>query len=420
MLQPKRPLSYIDHLPPLGWLPCIQADERTGLRPAHRRLLVNGHAILDEYGFLTPELEWTNGILGPNVVVPLVHAYQLLRSAAEFWTVELYPFHQERMDLEPVISGARVLQPHSLLNLLPPLELSTDPDVGWISEVALSADLPSENTRSGWSSWLHKQPLVRSHSHLEVLLHDPYQLIQFSYKGLGSALVSAGHRSPRVAASLAMLCLGFLGVMPRMRCQVCFRLSIPQRLRCPHHSLSAAIRADGAATRSEISSGSRLAKSTIVKLGWGHRAPEFFWRGKFHVSESTLGGLLWDIPAPHCHRLQAEILLLLAQSPQVRGLFCAHFETMSLQRQLEELRKALDPQEWLAEYWPSKIHQANEWLETAHQLAPGRQKMSSDNLKRLDAIDTLLEQGHPKKDIASSLSISPSHLSHLLSRRGKH
>jgi CRP-like cAMP-binding protein len=85
--------------------------------------------------------------------------------------------------------------------------------------------------------------------------------------------------------------------------------------------------------------------------------------------------------------------------------------------QLAELRRVLDPHEWIVEYWPVKIRLANNWLTVADQLTPGRAGMSATNEARLRRADMLLSQDVPKKEIALDLGISPSHLSQLLKRR---
>lgn len=414
--------SGIDrHLPALGWLPITKAEERAGLRPAHRRLTLIGDGILDDYGFLNPELEWTNGVLGRDVRVPLIDAYHLLRNAADYWVNSLYTCESSMRDPQSINDNCGILPPRALLALLPALEWSVDSSDNVITNVSLmQGDLPTSNTRNNWTKWLLKQPSIRAHTRFDVLRHDPYSLIRFGYKSLSAGLAREGSHGPGLSVGVAVIALGLLGVMPRVRCQVCFRLAIPQRLRCALHSQSTAVRAGGVEVRSEASSRARLARAVMTTLGWGSHSPEYFWKGKYRAAESTLGSLLWDIPPPHCHQLRAHILLALESSPRVRALLSEHFRELSLRRQLAALRGALDPLEWIHEYWPAKICHANLWFEAAHQLAPGREKMSVTNLARLVAIDTLLQQGQPKRDIAATLGISPSHLSQLLKRRDKH
>ena len=78
----------------------------------------------------------------------------------------------------------------------------------------------------------------------------------------------------------------------------------------------------------------------------------------------------------------------------------------------------IDPGEWVVSYWFTRVGAAEAWLEAAEALSPGREHMkpTDQNRERVAKARALLQQGISKKDIASQLGISQSHLSHLLRR----
>ena len=107
--------------------------------------------------------------------------------------------------------------------------------------------------------------------------------------------------------------------------------------------------------------------------------------------------------------------------PHVRSTLPTNFCELSDARACATLRRCVDPREWVVSYWYARVAAAEAWLEAAHILPRGRTHMTHSDLnrERVAKARAWLLDGLSKKEIASRLAVSSSHLSHLLRRLGK-
>lgn len=403
---------------PLGWLPLTEAARRDGFHPVHRRLERDGHEIIDELGFLCPELHWRHGRGKGDAMLEGSYVLELIRASAEAASLVN---HSPPKDKWRDSCG---WSPERLVRQIPSFG-----DIGesWVkqdpSAIALTqSNRPRCRTRSEWLAMLPQFLPLPLRPRLTILMRDPARLLRTGYQMLCREWTAHGQGRPQTGEALAVIGLGALGLFPRVRCAVCYRLAMPASTRCARHSQTQSIRVDedGPKVHAQISSEARLAKRVVTRLGWSRTEFVTTFGHDGYVEEKTIAGLLWGLHfGDGGHTLQhLKEGLSTGHFPRVRKLLPSNFCELDDARTCATLRRYIDPGEWVVSYWYTRIGSAEAWLEAAEGLSPGRAHMkpSDQNLERVAIARALLQQGLPKKDIAIQLGISQSHLSHLLRR----
>ena len=139
-----------------------------------------------------------------------------------------------------------------------------------------------------------------------------------------------------------------------------------------------------------------------------------------YIEEKTVAGILWSLNVDDGpFNLQGlRNGLTAGHFPHVRALLPRNFVELNDAHAYAILRRVIDPNEWVVSCWYTRVTAAEAWLKVATRLAPGRRHMqpTERNRERVDLARTLIQQGLSKKEIASRLGVSASHLSHLLRR----
>lgn len=404
-------------LPKLHW---VNPQNDVGIRPAYWRLKNAGKAILDN-GCLYPELTWIQGVLGPRDNWLLcIEALELLHGAC------MIQLDRDRGESELLHSlhsphgfpGEEALSAREMIDYFTALEwpLATDLTAGTKNfRQALNLKVaPADTSGIGWHLWCQKwQPAAMRHSaFFEGSLSDPYWLIQSSYLWISGILRNGNQESEEFSAALTALGLGALGAFPRVECDLCFRLVIPQRLRCQHHSDSSVVRGDRGTKNIQNSA---KARRTNEHLNWPKERPKYAWRRGCSNEQEVLCGLLWPIRGI---RLQEETKLLadiLIRCQHVQLKLPTDILQLDANKILFHLRSCLDTNEWNIQAWPEKIYVAEEWLAALSFVAPEREiGMTAKNVERFNRAMAMVAQNLKQKDIANVLGISPAHLSKIL------
>lgn len=285
-----------------------------------------------------------------------------------------------------------------------PFHLAT---VGWVRKW-LQAELAV--------NWRDKHIDSQLFSHPDRLITAGYQL-----------LPQPGSREPldssEGAAGLGLVGLGAIWYWYRERCEICFRLQSPGLFRCSLHSQSKNNLGDDPHDAARRAHSSRIARKAIAAYGDLSKILRTGFWGTCHF-EHTIAYILWPSLAVQASYSTDKVKAALDVAPHVRRLLPTNFPSVSPVEQMSALRENLDPEERVANIWPDKIREAEEWLAAEAIVAPGRRSgLSPSNVARVAQIAHLLEQGLSKSEIAAQLDISTSHLSHLLrraqARRGK-
>ena len=392
----------------------------------YRRLKNAGRVILD-HGYLSPPLNWIQGVLGPrDFWVLTIEAYNLLRGACSLQVCR----DAKRQTPGPTESmthgfpGPAGLSAKVLIDFLPQLE--------WPSPTGLEAGTerfipalnlkiaPRDGSGIGWHKWCAEWAhAAKKHTPLfESALSNPYWLIHASYQWISGVLASGGSDSDEFSAALTTLGLGALGAFPRVECDLCFRLAISQRLRCTHHNASRLVHGDGNAYTTQVQH-SAEARRACRLLNWPARRPDFRLAGWPTNEEEVVCGLLWPLSHDQQQDAAAWLVATLRQFPNILALMPANILDLDTNVILQHMRRTLDENEWNYEAWAGKLFVAEEWLAALKKVAPGRRPsgMTEQNRERLLLADRLLLNGLAKSDIAAKLGISRSHLSNLWRRR---
>ena len=406
-------------LPPLHWL--SPALSKSQFLPGYARLKRGGKSILVD-GLLDPPLHWIHGTHTKKSTWFLpIYAYELLRRSAVTRLESNNPAHDAQTEDHPANDVSSIgLSPHRLLESLPRLQWPTlDDNQSFFSPRIAIDSLPDDNFATAWIDWIFVwvKNFNCAESDVHSMLADPYALIRGSYRWICELLDRADLESEYFAAALTAFSLGALGAFPRLECDLCFRLAVPQRLRCEHHLMAMIVHGGEKERRSYISQSARAGKKIARRCGWDRYRPI---GGMFlnSTEEPTVAEMLWGFPPAESKLLSDRINMALSLSPIVRKKMPFGFQDLPLPARLAILRDTLDAREWISKVWPEKIFAAQEWISEFNIVAPGRAKGPSlVNQKRLQQVDVLLAAGVKKSEIAQRLGISPSHLSKILSRR---
>lgn len=409
-------------LPRLWWLPTSEAEVHAGLPPVYGRLERAGRPFEDESGFLTPDLEWTSRGFGDDLFPVLRSAYQLLQSTANIWnsTVGQSASPASFESLPKWSTGS--LSPGEILAVFPRVEGTNAAHMSlWSIFSSSSSGLPMTLRRQDWLNWL-QAPDVQRRLH-QRQLDTPYRAIREGFRQLSSTVKNFGPDGGAWLSGLALMTLGLLGVMPRVRCELCFRLAAPQRLRCLVHLQTGTVRHSDsslAGLRSALSANARLGRKVSERLKWDTFEPTYACGAMNNVAIHTLGGLIWGYPSGTIRsaNLRTAISNSVAAYGELAELLPSRIRGASLPRQLSMLRRWLDPFEFMHDFWPDKLGHAYEWLLACNEItSPGG--MKPRNAFKFNSAKLLLKNGMRKSDVAEYLDISRSQLSDWLRRRGE-
>lgn len=398
------------HIPPLGWLPLTETAEKDGFLPIYRRLEQSGRATIDEWESLTPALFWRHGFGKGDQKLESFFALELIQSGAQVSKVSP-PLQEKYYDVD-------VWSPERLEAEIPDLWSSAQD----LNIALTSPKLPALRTRSAWLDALPQLlPLPAEHS-LSKLMSDPALLLRSGYQMLCAEWANHGQSRRQTGEALAVINVAALGLFPRTRCAVCFRLAMPATTRCGYHSQTKNVRfsADNPKLHASVSAQARLAKRVMKMLRWSHE-DHVTDLGQDEFSEQkTIAGVLWGRETKYCVRNLQHLRAGLAAGhfPLVRAILPSNFCELDNALACASLRCTIDPSEWVVSYWYARVAAAEAWLKVAENLSPGRTHMepTEKNRQRVASARALLEQGLSKTDTAVELGISTSHLSHLLRR----
>lgn len=408
------------HLLPLGWLPLTKTARSDGFLPVYRRLEMDGYPILDEWGFLDPDLNWRHGHGMGDTELESDLTLRLLKNSAE----KVAGLEGDSHDTLRRRQG-RTYQwpPEHLSQQIPESHEITR---AWFTNESTriqltSPTIPKDKTRTEWLKALPKILPARYQMRLNFLARNPAHLVRVGFHMLCMEWDAHGQSRNQTAEALAIINLGALGLFPRVRCEVCYRIALPASTRCAMHSQTQTIRCNeiGRALHAQISSDTRKAREVMAKLGW-HRA-EFSINPicSGYVEENTVGSILWGLYFGVGDTLQqVRDFLLSGQFPHAAKLLPLNFCKLDDARACACLRQHIDPCEWDMGNWLYRLMAAEDWLAAAAKLTPGRvhMKVSDLNQNRFAQAKNMLSQGLTKKAIAKELGISQSHLSHVLKR----
>jgi hypothetical protein len=406
---------------PLGWLPVTTAAQADSRQPVFRHLESSGYDYLEYWGHENPDLSWRCGHAMGDQALESALVLELLRRAAGTVTGaedDCFPDTERRFQARQFkFSPARLGREIPSFNTVASAWLTHSR-----TAIALTSPrLPKIQTRTLWLAALPKILPDAQRKRLLFLTKSPARLVRVGYHMLISEWDAHGQGRDQTAEALAIIGLGAMGLFPRLRCEVCFRLATPGSVRCAQHSQTLLIRCEdlGAVLQARIASEAKLAKKVMDRMGWSRLDFTNNMAFSGHTDSNVIGSLLWGLwYGPDRDLDHIKDGLQTGRFPHVAKRLPPNFCTMSDPKSFACLRSRLDPNEWDHSNWMLRIFAAEEWLSTAETLSPGRLHMqkSTRNQERVGKARELLEKGLSKKLIAQTLGISPSHLSHLLKR----
>lgn len=278
--------------------------------------------------------------------------------------------------------------------------------------------------RPSWTKFLCDEldRLHLSKDRYSSMLKRPHETTRLGYR---LALISGKHfgvQSKEFAVSLAIVGIGLLGLnilfRPQDTCEICFRVAVSCQRRCEIHSQSKTARVSAQKDHVRQAQDARTGRLAASAIGWPKNRPLGLRWG--YEAPFAVAGLLWESVPSNEGRWRSEIESALLASPLVRAKLPTNLLTMETGQLLAELRSAIDSQEWVSHKWPTKIVAAQTWFASESLVAPGGPPRGPRNKtsERLAAALEMFEKGSSRKDVASSLGISLSHLSHILKRHG--
>lgn len=391
----------------LGWLATTAAAHQDGYLPKFRAIRQDGLAIIDEWGYLTPDLHWRHGRWMGESRLECLYAFELLASTCQAAT---------SVDMARFASASEASFVSQIVNL----QAARGSRAGPAPVCIYSPRLPDPYTRSAWLAALPGLIPLPYRLRLRRLEVDPALLVRMGYRMLYNEWTAHGFDRPETAEALAVFGLGALGLFPRWRCAVCFRLSMPGVTRCWLHSQAELLRLVDKKLHSRNAAAARLGKRVTMKLKW--RADELLnpLRTDARSEEKTVAGILWNAHIDE-DGFSFELLrekILEGKFPNVRKLLGIRFASLNNARAFALLRSRLDRNEWIVSSWYIRVFAAERWLEAAGDLSPGRRQsqVAPQTVELVTRARTLIGRGLNQKEAADLLKIKPPYLSRLLKR----
>lgn len=247
-------------------------------------------------------------------------------------------------------------------------------------------------------------------------LTDPAALISAAFLHLRDSLSYVFEDTPALGACLSMIGAGALSIAWAVPCQVChFRLSVLGTNRCS--SCSRSKRVVGAPE--DRGAAARAWRARLIRAGvpaLQNDSSEDF-RAAFSRSIASILFSMRQGCTLHRQWLDS-VHSALQASPLVCARIPQDFAEMTHRDQLRALQVHIDNNEWDYAAWPLKVKKAQLWLESAARVKARRRGPGPmpESLAKAKTAMELLRGGMSRGQVAKTLGISPSHLSHLLRR----
>ncbi|MBU0589213.1 MAG: helix-turn-helix domain-containing protein [Gammaproteobacteria bacterium] len=394
-----------DQMLPLGWLALSASAHLDGFLPRFRKMKQDGLSIIDEWGFLTPDLYWRHGRGLGESRLECFYAFNLLESACT----------------AAIGAGYRDFGSSSQTEFVHQLtQLAKVEDFDHTSVCIFSPRVPEPFFRR---SWLAALPTLLPYPYrfrLGRLLRDPALLIRVGYQMLVTEWSAHGPSRPETAEALAIFGLGALGLFPRWRCANCFRISMPGTTRCWLHRQVGFIREVDKKLHSRQSATARLGRRVMKELQWSKDDFLNLHHTDSQIEEKSIASILWGLHASSEKSLFDELRIAFTngQYPQVQALLPSNFNRLSNARALARLHRHIDTNEWCISCWYNRVYAAEEWINMASRLSPGRQhmKVTRRTHELVSEARELINQGLSQKEAAARLKITPPYISRLLKR----
>jgi len=264
-----------------------------------------------------------------------------------------------------------------------------------------------------WEMYI--RPPELSSLEFSSLMGDPAMLVILGYITMRDQFYDESEASPLIGACLSMIGAGAIGALVSDKCQLCqFRRSIFNTKRCKLCSLSK--RVVDPVHRAQQAAGIRHSKRILATTDFFSSINMLSDEGPARYFSTMISSMQRGSPAHNAWIQNIETAL--NSAPLARQLLPPDFMTISHAQQLSALRKAIDPQEWDYSLWPEKIAQAQKWCQAESDLASRRKGPgpAKETVRKAMMARDLLASGMSKTEVAKSMNLTLSHLSHILRR----
>lgn len=392
---------------PLGWLALSSSARRDGFLPRFRKMKQDGVSIIDEWGFLTPDLYWRHGRWMGESRLECFYALRLLESTCRA---------AENSGNREFLGASQT----EFVNHLLQLSKACEYDLFESAVCIFSPRVPDPYSRQAWLAALTVLLPCRYRLRLGRLSRDPALLVRVGYQMLVTEWSAHGPSRPETAEALAIFGLGALGLFPRWRCADCFRISMPGTTRCWLHRQVGSIRELDKKLHSRQSAAARLGRRVMKELQWSKDDFLNLHHTDSQIEEKSIASILWGLHASSEKSLFEELRIDFTNGKyaQVQALLPSNFNRLSNARALARLRRHIDTNEWCISCWYNRVFAAEEWMNMASRLSPGRQhmKVTSRTHELVSEARELINQGLSQKEAAARLKITPPYISRLLKR----
>lgn len=299
---------------------------------------------------------------------------------------------------------------------LPPAPLRRD--LRFLYELDQSSRPVPFMTDSDLVNWWCREipPDSMSQSDFRAKLSDPAFLIKWGYNKIRNDYFWVSEEVTELAACLSMIGVGAIELMLSSCCDLCgLRRSAPSLSRCDQCSQSKKlIEPSAIAIQSRNSGRNRRVRDR------GSIPPASPLTDIYESFSRSICSLLfrWRDDAYFYPEWLDKVSTSLESAPLVYGTLPANFLDFGGGEKLRALRVSIDRNEWDYLAWPDKILRAQESLATAASLSARRRTGGPLRATMELALRarTLIREGLTHREVASRLSISRSHLSHVLKR----
>ncbi len=248
------------------------------------------------------------------------------------------------------------------------------------------------------------------------LLAEPVSIIRSSLYHLHYSFELVSDDNAALGTCLSMIGAGALGILCASSCQLCqFRLALPPTSRCGSCSRSKHV-VDPADDRHAAA---RAWRARLIRAGAsGIKAlADDDIRSSFARAIASIGWSMRTGGVAHRQWLTS-VQQALQAAPLVQALLPHGFAELQFREQMIALQTATNDADWDHAVWARKISAAQAWMASS-EAVKSRRRVAGPlpaTLALATAARELLRKGLLKAQVAQSLGISPSHLSHMLRR----
>lgn len=201
------------------------------------------------------------------------------------------------------------------------------------------------------------------------------------------------------------------------RCAICFRQSRSGEAHCDFHSQSSSIELPRSLLYQRYRCG-RQARELAMK---DPQIAQLLLGSPIQRSLDkylTLSDMLFPFDAEDDKSDEHNMLIQqLNTSPRVVALASVgNYQKMSYSILIENLRNAIDPNNWSNDLWDFKVLQAELWLELEEKVSPSTRGKGKKTMVKVSRAIELAGQGVSKRQIATALAVSPSAVSKWIKR----